>query len=174
MADELEWVKERAPTTPCRACLHVSSVVDEQWVWLGQVVGMHGVSGTSQQATLNISDAKSFRLWNKDPACPPIHVKLIRDIHSVSLSLSLSLPLSLILHVLLQMKDFFLIHDFLYPRKCDQQMDTYFYNYHSYTDNTLSSSLLEVVLDKVWVKHWEYKSWITFKSLSLKMWKSYK
>jgi hypothetical protein len=102
-------VSERASsaptTTPCMACLHVSSVVDEQWVWLGQVVGMHGVSGTSQQATLNISDAKSFRLWNKDPACPPIHVKLIRDIHSVSLSLSLSLPLSLILHVLLQIKN---------------------------------------------------------------------
>jgi hypothetical protein len=36
-----------------------------------------------------------------------------------------------------------------------------------------SDSLLEVVLDKIWVKHWEYKSWITFKLLSLKMWKSY-
>jgi hypothetical protein len=39
---------------------------------------------------------------------------------------------------------------------------------------TPSGSLLEVVLDKVWIKHWEYKSWITFKPLSLKMWKSYK
>jgi len=28
-------------------------------------------------------------------------------------------------------------------------------------------------LDKVWVKHWEYKSWITFKLLSLKIWKPY-
>jgi hypothetical protein len=38
---------------------------------------------------------------------------------------------------------------------------------------TLSGSLLEVVLDKVWVKHWEYKTRTTFKSLILKMWKSY-
>jgi hypothetical protein len=37
---------------------------------------------------------------------------------------------------------------------------------------TSFGSLLEVVLDKVWVKHWEYNSWITFKSLSFKMWKS--
>jgi hypothetical protein len=37
-----------------------------------------------------------------------------------------------------------------------------------------SGFLLEVVLDKFWVKHWEYKPRITFKSLSLKMWKSYK
>jgi hypothetical protein len=35
---------------------------------------------------------------------------------------------------------------------------------------TPSDSLLEVVLDKVWVKHWKYKSWITFKSVSLEMW----
>jgi hypothetical protein len=31
----------------------------------------------------------------------------------------------------------------------------------------------EVILDKILVKHWEYKWWITFKSLSLQMWKSY-
>jgi hypothetical protein len=29
----------------------------------------------------------------------------------------------------------------------------------------------EVVLDMIRVKHWKYKSWITFKSLSLEMWK---
>ena len=32
----------------------------------------------------------------------------------------------------------------------------------------------EVVLDKVLVKYWEYKSSITFKLLSLQMWKLYK
>jgi hypothetical protein len=31
----------------------------------------------------------------------------------------------------------------------------------------------EVVLDMIWVKHWEYKSLITFKLLSLEMWKLY-
>jgi hypothetical protein len=35
---------------------------------------------------------------------------------------------------------------------------------------TPSGALLEVVLDNIWVKHWEYKSWIAFKSLSLR-WK---
>jgi len=36
-------------------------------------------------------------------------------------------------------------------------------------------SILEkkVVLDKVWVKHWKYKSLITFKVLSFKIQKSY-
>jgi hypothetical protein len=28
----------------------------------------------------------------------------------------------------------------------------------------------KAVLDKVWVKHCEYKSWLTFKLLSLEMW----
>jgi hypothetical protein len=51
----------------------------------------------------------------------------------------------------------------------------YFYK-NIFQDKSIYSSgfLLEVVLDKDWVKHWEYKSWITFMSLSLKMWKSYK
>jgi hypothetical protein len=31
----------------------------------------------------------------------------------------------------------------------------------------------EVILEKFWVKYWEYKWWITLKSLSLEMWKSY-
>jgi hypothetical protein len=35
--------------------------------------------------------------------------------------------------------------------------------------NTLSRLLKEVVLDKVLVKYWEYKSWITFKLFSLKI-----
>ena len=30
-----------------------------------------------------------------------------------------------------------------------------------------------VVWDKIWVKPWKYKSWITLKLLSLKMWKLY-
>ena len=36
-------------------------------------------------------------------------------------------------------------------------------------------SILEknVILDKFWVKHWEHKSWITFKLLSFKIRKSY-
>jgi hypothetical protein len=38
-------------------------------------------------------------------------------------------------------------------------------------DCTPSGLVNEVVLDMIWVKHWEYKSWITFKSLSLEMWK---
>jgi hypothetical protein len=37
---------------------------------------------------------------------------------------------------------------------------------------TPSVSNLEVVLDKVWIKYWEYKSSITFKLLSLQMYKS--
>jgi hypothetical protein len=37
--------------------------------------------------------------------------------------------------------------------------------------STPSGLVNEVVLDMIWVKHWEYKSWITFKSLSLEMWK---
>jgi hypothetical protein len=32
---------------------------------------------------------------------------------------------------------------------------------------------LDYVLDKIWVKYYEYKSWINFKSSSLKMWKLY-
>jgi hypothetical protein len=34
---------------------------------------------------------------------------------------------------------------------------------------TPSVSDLEIVLDKIWVKHWGYKSLITFKLLSLQM-----
>jgi hypothetical protein len=34
---------------------------------------------------------------------------------------------------------------------------------------TPSRLVKEVVLDKVWIKHWEYKSWITFKLFSLKI-----
>jgi hypothetical protein len=34
---------------------------------------------------------------------------------------------------------------------------------------TPSVSDLKVILDKVWVKHWKYKSSITFKLLSLQM-----
>jgi hypothetical protein len=34
---------------------------------------------------------------------------------------------------------------------------------------TPSVSDLEVILDKVWMKHWEYKSSITFKLLILQM-----
>jgi hypothetical protein len=33
--------------------------------------------------------------------------------------------------------------------------------------------VLDDVLDKVWVKHWEYKLLITSKLLSLEIWKSY-
>ena len=41
--------------------------------------------------------------------------------------------------------------------------------------NQVTPSILEknVVLDKVWVKHWKYKSRITFKFLSFKIQKSY-
>jgi hypothetical protein len=39
--------------------------------------------------------------------------------------------------------------------------------------DTPSGLVKEYVLDKIWVKHWEYKSWITFKLLSLEMWKLY-
>ena len=38
---------------------------------------------------------------------------------------------------------------------------------------TPSVLVKEVVLDKIWIKHWEYKSSITFKLLSLQMWKLY-
>jgi hypothetical protein len=38
-------------------------------------------------------------------------------------------------------------------------------------ETTPSGLVNEVVLDMIWVKHWEYKSWITCKSLSLEMWK---
>jgi hypothetical protein len=38
---------------------------------------------------------------------------------------------------------------------------------------TPSGLVKEDVLDKIWVKHWEYKSWITSKLLSLEMWKLY-
>jgi hypothetical protein len=38
---------------------------------------------------------------------------------------------------------------------------------------TPSIPINQVVLDKVSVKHWECKSWITFKLLSLKIWKLY-
>jgi hypothetical protein len=37
-------------------------------------------------------------------------------------------------------------------------------------DHTPSGLVKEDVLDKIWVKHWKYKSWITFKLLSLEMW----
>jgi hypothetical protein len=37
--------------------------------------------------------------------------------------------------------------------------------------HTPSGLVKEDVLDKIWVKHWEYKSWITFNLLSLEMWK---
>ena len=45
----------------------------------------------------------------------------------------------------------------------------------SYTSWSYTPSVLvkEVVLDIIWVKHWEYKSSITFKLLSLQMWKLY-
>jgi hypothetical protein len=36
---------------------------------------------------------------------------------------------------------------------------------------TPSIPINQVILDKISVKHWEYLSWITFKLLSLKMWK---
>jgi hypothetical protein len=39
---------------------------------------------------------------------------------------------------------------------------------------TPSGLVKEDVLDEIWVKHWEYKSWITFKLLSLEMWKLHK
>jgi hypothetical protein len=35
--------------------------------------------------------------------------------------------------------------------------------------HTPSGLVNEVVLDMIWVKHWEYKSWITFKLLDLDM-----
>jgi hypothetical protein len=38
-----------------------------------------------------------------------------------------------------------------------------------YINATPSVLQIEDVLDKVWVKHWEYKSLITFKLLSFKM-----
>ena len=38
---------------------------------------------------------------------------------------------------------------------------------------TPSVLVKEVVLDKIWVKHWEYKLSRTFKLLSLQMWKLY-
>jgi hypothetical protein len=38
---------------------------------------------------------------------------------------------------------------------------------------TPSGLVNEVVLDMIWVKHREYKSWITLMSLSLEMWKLY-
>jgi hypothetical protein len=52
------------------------------------------------------------------------------------------------------------------------QFRTYICDKGNVEKNCTPSGLVnEVVLDMIWVKHWEYKSLITFKSLSLEMWK---